>query len=165
MRSDFKTDRLILTALTGEHAPFILELLNSDGWLRFIEDRGVHTGEDARAYIEKISQNPAIKYWVAAIDQTREPIGIISFIQRDYLDFPDLGFAFLPEFAGKSYAFEAATAVMNYLREEKFCDHLLVVTIPENTTSIHLLKRLGFVFERTLAIDGHEKLVYGFDFV
>ena len=96
------------------------------------------------------------------MDQIHEPIGIITFIQRDYLDFPDLGFAFLPESSGKGYAFEAAVAIIDYLRGEHFCDHLLAVTMRDNTPSLRLLKRLGFAFEHSLTVDGHEKLVYGF---
>jgi len=33
-------------------------------------------------------------------------------IKRDYLEHPDIGFAFLPEFTGKGFAFEIADATM-----------------------------------------------------
>ena len=46
-----ETTRLVLREFTTDDAEFILELLNSPGWLQFIGDRGVRTTDDARNYI------------------------------------------------------------------------------------------------------------------
>jgi RimJ/RimL family protein N-acetyltransferase len=45
------TARLRLRPFTLDDAPFIVALLNSEGWLRFIGDRSVRTIDDARAYL------------------------------------------------------------------------------------------------------------------
>jgi ribosomal-protein-alanine N-acetyltransferase len=47
-----KTRRLVLRPFTLADAPFIVVLLNSEGWLRFIGDRGVRTLDDARTYLQ-----------------------------------------------------------------------------------------------------------------
>ena len=45
------TSRLLLRELNENDAPFILELLNTEGWLRYIGDRHIHTIADAVKYI------------------------------------------------------------------------------------------------------------------
>ena len=47
-----ETERLILSKITVEDAPFILELMNTPGWLKFIGDRNVKTVYEASEYIK-----------------------------------------------------------------------------------------------------------------
>ena len=46
-----ETERLYLTEISATDAPFILELMNTPSWIKFIGDRGLKTNEDARNYI------------------------------------------------------------------------------------------------------------------
>src|SRR5690242_10451129 len=89
--------RLLLTKLSLDDADFIFELVNSPGWLKFIGDRNVKAPEDARMFILKILNNPSVNYWIVRVQELLLPIGVVSFIKRDYLDFYDIGFAFLPK--------------------------------------------------------------------
>ncbi|MBO9572779.1 MAG: GNAT family N-acetyltransferase, partial [Chitinophagaceae bacterium] len=123
-------------------AHFILELVNTEGWLNFIGDRNIRSIEAAEAYIERINNNNDITYWTVYLRDTDTAVGIITLIQRDYLDHKDIGFAFLPEYSGKKYAFEATQVVIEFLVHEP----LLAVTIPDNHRSINLLNKLGFSF-------------------
>ena len=134
------TERLSIEPLTLEDTAFILELVNTEGWLRFIGDRQVHSEMDAREYIQKIIDNSNTDYSLVKRKEDQTKIGIITFIQRDYLNSPDIGFAFLPDFANKGYAFEATKAVLDNLQETKHLTHILATTIPENQNSIKLLK-------------------------
>lgn len=160
MQSDFQTQRLTLAALTLDHAAFIQQLLNTPGWLQFIGDRNVRSEAEAYAYINKINENPAITYWTVSLPEEVAPIGVISLIQRDYLDFPDIGFAFLPEFGGKGYAFEAASAILDHLRTDLNYPRLYAAALPDNTASLKLLIKLGFHFERSEEFERREKLLY-----
>ena len=45
-------------------------------------------------------------------------IGMCGIINRDTLETPDIGFAFLPQYTGMGYAFEIAGAMLTYAREE-----------------------------------------------
>ena len=76
-----------------------------------------------------------------------EPIGICGLIKRDTLPDVDLGFAFLPRFRGQGFAFEAASAVMEYGRKKFSLTRLVAITSPENDVSARLLMKLGFKFE------------------
>src|ERR1043165_6126041 len=99
------TDRLLLQPLSISDDDFILELLNTEGWLRFIGNRNVTSKTEARAYIQKILDNQNISYWVVKRKEQQDATGIITYIQRNYLEHPDIGFAFLPRFCKKGYAY------------------------------------------------------------
>lgn len=99
-------------------------------------------------------------YWIVILQDVNTPIGIISLVKREYLEHPDLGFAFLPEYSGKGYGFEAATAVLKALFESGQYRLLLAVTMSQNTRSIALLERLGFGFQKDLIINGENLRIY-----
>lgn len=150
MEHILKTERLIIRKLTFDDSIFIVKLLNSPGWLRYIGDRGVRTGEDAKGYLQN---GPLLSYekngfglYLVALLETGESIGICGILKRDSLDHPDLGYSLLPEFMGKGYAYEATDAVVKYAREKLRIETLLAITIPENATSIKLLGKLGMKF-------------------
>ena len=142
------TQRLTLQNLVPDHHPFILRLLNSDGWIKFIGQRNIHNAEAALAYIQKITNNPATDYRVVSITTTGTPIGLVTWIQRDYLDHPDIGFAFLPDHEGKGYATEASAALLR----EKVGDSTVfhAVVLPSNGASISVAKKLGLRYDREI---------------
>ena len=152
------TTRLSLEIITEADHVFILELLNTNGWLQFIGDRNVRSKEDAVKYVKKVLAAQTIKYWVVRLRNTKTAIGLVSFLKRDYLEHFDLGFAFLPQYEGKGYAFEAAAEVLK--RAKQTHPVILATTVPANARSIALLKKLGFVFKEKLINEGSEKQVY-----
>ncbi|MBP6431043.1 MAG: hypothetical protein KA319_04695, partial [Ferruginibacter sp.] len=72
------TERLILQRLKNSFAPLILELLNTQGWIKFIGDRNVHSIEDANNYIDKSKSNQNIAYWAVTIANTNTPRGLVT---------------------------------------------------------------------------------------
>ncbi len=151
MEHILKTERLILRKLNFYDSLFIVKLLNSPGWIEFIGDRGVKTEEDAKVYLQN---GPLLSYekngfglYLVELLETGDPIGMCGILKRDNLEHPDLGFAFLPEFMGKGYAYEAADAVVKYAREQFRIDTLLAITMPENATSIKLLEKVGMIYD------------------
>lgn len=154
MHNNYKTKRLLLRELTSDDAAFILELVNTDGWIKFIGDRNVKGPEDAGNYIQKILGNPDVKYCVVTLQDTETAIGLITFIKRNYLDHPDIGFAFLPAYSKQGYAYEAASEVLNDLLKQADHSTILATTIPENSASIQLLKKLGLSFSREINHEG-----------
>lgn len=147
------TDRLLISPLTADDNEFIFELVNTEGWLRFIGNRNIASPAEAVAYIQKIVDNPNITYWVVRLKETLDRIGIVTYIKRDFLEHRDIGFAFLPVFCNKGYAFEATSTVLNRVMRENGLTHILATTVPDNISSIKLLKRLGFVFERKMGVE------------
>lgn len=146
--------------LTIADDSFILELLNTEGWLKFIGDRNITSKDAAIAYIQKIIDSPHIAYFVVRLKESGDAIGIISFIQRDYLEHPDIGFAFLPSVSGNGYAYEATHAVLHKLIAERSLSSILATTLPGNISSIKLLKKMRFSFEKEMEIENEKLHVY-----
>lgn len=151
------TPRLQIRPIVTSDADFVLALHLSPGWLAYIGDRGVRDLETAQRYIQ---DGPLRSYaqhgfglWVVVLKKTGTPIGLCGLLKRDYLDVPDLGFAFLPEFQKMGYGFEAASAVLGYAERELGLGRILATTLPHNIASIHLLEKLGFRFRSNLKLE------------
>lgn len=151
-----ETERLILRWVSLEDAEFILGLLNEPSWLRFIGDKGVRTLEDARAYILK---GPVDMYsrlgfglYLVELKKSVLPIGMCGLIKRDTLEDVDIGFAFLPAYWGKGYAYEAAAAVMTYGEKVLGLNRIVAITSLDNDRSAKLLEKLGLRFEKVLKL-------------
>jgi ribosomal-protein-alanine N-acetyltransferase len=149
-----ETKRCTISALQTEDAPFIFCLLNSPGWLQFIGDRGIYTLDDAIHYIQfgpmKSYQENGFGLYLVQEKATGEKMGLCGLLKRETLNEIDLGFAFLPEFNGKGYAMETATAILDFARTELKVFKVLAITDNNNSTSIRLLEKLGFSFEKMI---------------
>lgn len=145
-----RTERLVLRHADLTDADFFCRLLNEPSWLQNIGDRGVRTPGDAEEYIQtkSIDVYPKLGFGMYLVESrdSRQPMGLCGLVMREALPHPDLGFAFLPEFWGRGYAFEAAAAVMAHARELGLVK-LLAITDPTNRASFRLLEKLGFRFE------------------
>lgn len=150
MQPQFSSERLLMKLIAKEDNAFIIELVNTKGWLEFIGDRQVHSHEDAVRYIEKIQSTPDFYYWVVRLKESNLPIGILSFLKRGYLSHFDMGFAFLPAFNGLGYAHEAASALLSLAEKDTHHPVVLAVTLPHNVRSIQLLTKLGFCFKKEI---------------
>jgi RimJ/RimL family protein N-acetyltransferase len=160
MYKELETDRLLIRAITIGDSEFIFTLVNSPGWLKFIGDRNIRNGDDAVNYINKIIENKNFFYSVFEIKQTKQSIGIITFLNRDNQEFPDIGFALLPEFEKKGYTFEACRKYLDEIIQNKISSKILGITLPENENSIKLLKRLGLEFEQNITKDNETISLY-----
>jgi ribosomal-protein-alanine N-acetyltransferase len=147
-----ETQRLALRTMSTDDANFILELLNDPSFLRYIGDRGVRTGADACEYVSK---GPLASYerfgfglYVVEVKDSGEPAGICGLLKRDVLEDVDIGFALLPQFRSRGYAFESATSVLRDARDRLGLKRVAAIVSPDNVASIGLLGKLGFRFER-----------------
>ena len=162
------TDRLKLREFSKEDAPFILELLNTPQWIKFIGDRNVRTLDAAREYaanrlITSYQRFGFGLYMVELKDST--PIGMCGLVRREALEDVDLGFAFLPEYQGLGYAQEASSAIMDVARKKVKSKRLVAITMVDNANSINLLRKLGFNFEKTVNFPGEDQtlMMYAVD--
>ena len=142
-----ETERLILRQLNAGDASFMLSLLNDPSWIKYIGDRNINTIEEAKDHIEKkyissYNKNGFGLYLVELKDKLIS-IGVCGLINRPSLEDVDIGFAFMPEYTGSGYAYEAAKATMAYGYEKLNLERIVAITIAENERSINLLKKLG----------------------
>lgn len=149
-----QTERLRLRHMTPDDAEFMLGLLNDPGWHRFIGDRGIRTVDGAREHIVKgpIAMVARLGFGFYLVERKADgrPLGLCGLAKRDFLDDVDIGYAFLPEYGGQGYAFEAAQGVLAHARALGLT-RLVATVVPDNEASIRLLEKLGLRFERTIA--------------
>jgi len=146
-----ETPRLILCHHREDDAPFILELLNDDAFIRYIGDKGVRTLSDAMNYLRSGPMDSYKRHgfglFLALLREDSSRIGICGLLQRDELDDPDVGFAFLPRYRSNGYASESATAVVEWGQTKLGMRRIVAITSTENHDSIRLLQKIGMTFE------------------
>lgn len=161
-----ETERLILRRFSLDDAEFILELLNEPSFLQFVGDKGVKNLGDARDYLLK---GPIASYeqhgfglYLAQLKDGEVPIGMCGLLKREMLDDADVGFAFLPQFWSKGYAFESACAVVAYGKRVFGLDRIVGLVKPGNQGSIRVLEKMGMKFEKMVkfAADGTEDKLF-----
>jgi [ribosomal protein S5]-alanine N-acetyltransferase len=155
-----ETERLNLREVDEADAAFILELLNDPDFVRYVADRGVRKLEDARRYIaERFTaayRRDGFGFWLVEQKGSGVPAGICGLVKRDTLPGVDVGYAFLPPFRSKGYAYESAAAVAAYARDVLGLKRLLAITNPDNVVSMRVLEKLGMRFERMVSLSPDE---------
>ena len=146
--------------MTLADAPFILELVNSPSWIRFIGDRNVHDLDTAERYLTdgflKYYATPGYSYYLVET-KDEEPIGICGFLRKSYLDHEDLGFAFDERYQGQGFGYEVGRPMMAYGVNRFGFRVLDAVTNEDNAASIGLLRKLGFRSAGAVDVPGSAK--------
>ena len=160
-----KTERLILSEASTKDAAFYYEFMNTATWLKFIGDRGINSIENAKTYIQnkiiKGYQKDGYGVYKIRLKSNNKPIGACGLVNRKELPNVDIGFALLPHFEGKAYAYEAAKAVLKYAKEKLHITTILAITLENNTASIKLLNKLGLSFQKKIKfeLDGNNEFL------
>ncbi len=154
----FETERLFLRPTGKGDADFILELMNSPKWLAYIGDRQVYTAKQAEAYIDEkmTSQLERLGFGNYTVIRKEDgaKLGSCGLYDREGLDGVDLGFAFLPEYEGQGYGYEAALRLMGAGWEDFGLDQIRAITNTDNQASQKLLQKLGFRQEGRMTLPG-----------
>jgi RimJ/RimL family protein N-acetyltransferase len=165
------TERLDLAWLTLDDAPMMLAVWNDPAFMRYVGDRGVRTLEQAREVLDTGLLKLYAEYGYGPFRVRRREdgadLGICGLFRRDGLDEPDIGFAILPEYCGRGYAFEASVAVLDHARDVLRLPCVTAIVSPQNEASIGLLEKLGLRFERPVRMpaDDHDVSLYRIDFL
>ncbi len=166
MSSILQTERLTLRQFELTDARFIVELVNTPGWIEFIGDRNIKTEEAAIVYLQngpmKSYKENGFGLWMVETKENGTPIGMCGILKRDSLEYPDIGFAFQPEFVGLGYAFEIANATIHYAKDKLDLKTVFAITVPTNKKSIRLLEKIGLTFTKTIftPVDNEELMLY-----
>ena len=164
---EFETPRLTLRRLVLDDAAFITRLLNEPSFLANIGDRGVRNVEDARRYLEA---GPFAMYdrfgfglWQVTRRADGAAVGMCGLLKRDNLPDVDLGYAYLPDYWGQGFAFEAAAATLRHAARKFALERVIAVVSPGNHASIRVLKKLDMRLERSHSLHPGEPevLLYG----
>jgi len=162
----FETERLILKPTSESDSRLIFELLNTPKWLKYIGDRNIKTVDDAKDYIKKkmIPQLERLGYsnYTLIRKQDNQKIGTCGLYDREGLNGIDIGFAFLPEYEKKGFAFESSNKLKEIAFSEFDLKIISAITTKDNISSQKLLEKLGLKFTKTTKIpnDDKELLLY-----
>lgn len=166
METFIETPRLQIRKLTDNDAAFIYELVNTKEWLQNIGERNVHSHEDALRYLRDVHyksyEENGFGHYLVQLKNNHIPIGVCGFLKRDTLPGIDAGYAFLPAYFGRGYAFESASAILQYARDTLKFPSLYAIVLPSNLPSRKLLGKLGFLFEKKIKFPpaGEELMLY-----
>jgi RimJ/RimL family protein N-acetyltransferase len=161
-----ETKRLVISKVTLKDASFFLELMNTPHWIKYIGDRNIRTVKDAEQYLKngilKSYSTLGYSFYKIVLKSNRsKAIGICGLIKRNQLEFSDLGFAFLPEYERKGYAYESSMAVLEFVKKDFGLNKVGAITLEININSIKLLKKLGFSFEKKIKpFDDDKELLF-----
>ena len=137
-----QTDRLLVRESTLEPAiTFYMEDLykDRDEELAYM-----------KAYIDQIYGFYGYGLWTIILKETGQVIGRAGLSVREGYDFPELGFVIDVSFQKQGYGFEVCNAILKYAGEELEFEKVQALVDERNVVSLHLLKKLGFKFERNV---------------
>ena len=166
MYKEFETERVRIKPTSEGDAEFIYELMNTPKFIQYIGDREIKSIVSAKDYIKTkmLPQLHRLGYSNYTIFQKSDniKIGTCGLYDREGLVGIDIGFAFLPQYEGRGFAFEAVNRLKEAAFEEFEIEEIKAITSKENVSSQRLLEKLGLkmVDVITLPNDDEELLLF-----
>ncbi|QDY86260.1 GNAT family N-acetyltransferase [Paenibacillus polymyxa] len=146
----FQTNRLGFSEWDLSDLDLAIELWGNPLVSRFINGNGQFSIEEIKNKLLKEIQNNLnfqVQYWPLFELERGGMIGCCGL--RPYnngTQMFELGFHLKNEYWGKGYAFEAASAVLEYARNNLKTEYIVAGHHPENAASAKLLGKLGFEY-------------------
>ncbi|MCK0132050.1 GNAT family N-acetyltransferase [Flavobacteriaceae bacterium F08102] len=153
-----ETARLLLKPTGTTDAQFIYELMNSPKWRANIGNREIYSIHDAQQYIQEhmLPQLERLGYsnYTLVRKSDGAKIGSCGLYERKGINGVDIGYAMLPTYEKRGYAFESANALKQHAFEKFEVTKLSALTLPTNKASQHLLKKLGLSYKKRIHLLG-----------
>lgn len=116
----------------------------------FMEDLYENKEEETayvKAYIEQVYGFYGFGLWTVLSKETGQVIGRAGLNVREGYELPELGFVIDVEHQGKGYAYEVCQGILDYAGKELEFGAVQALVDENNLISIHLLEKLGFVYQ------------------
>lgn len=154
------TARLRLRTLTLDDAPFYVSVVNTPQFLYWLGDRKIRTEAQARdaLAVGPLTMQSMRGFSIYLVERLSDgaAIGMCGLIKRDTLQDVDLGYAYLPDYAGQGYAVEAAIGVLGHAKALGLT-RVVAITSPGNDASDAVLRRAGMRFEKMVRLTPDDK--------
>ncbi len=158
------TDRIMLRETTLEDAPELYRIMQTEKVKRFVDTDPVNYAD----FCEKLeAYRSAYDFydcglWGIIERKSNKLIGRcgISYSNIEGTILPELGFLLDPDYTGRSYAYEAALAALDYAFGYLGEKAVYARADKENSRSIKLLKRLGFEQKKELKSPQENIILY-----
>ena len=146
-----ETERLVLRNLDEGDKECLFEIRSNATTMQYIPRPLAKTVSDAAAVIEMIkgftARNERIN-WAVTEKGMDKLIGVIGFVNIKPESFrAEVGYVLNNRYTGKGIGYEALQAVLNYGFKTINIHSVEAIIRPENTASIKLVEKAGFVKE------------------
>lgn len=145
-----QSENILLRNFERKDASFLLDLYSSPEWNAKIRNNAIHSLKSAEQFLKnhilKEYVDQGYGFYVIESLQARTPIGLCGITLRNGQSIPDIGFGVLPQYKNKGFAFEAATLVLQFIKQNFDFTKIDAFATLENIPSQNLLKKLGFIF-------------------
>ncbi|MCP3942781.1 MAG: GNAT family N-acetyltransferase [Desulfobacteraceae bacterium] len=141
-----KTKRLRLKQIIEENYDFIRFYLSDPERTRFLPLEKPYPEEKAKEWFLNRILHWEKNHFGSFVIQERESEKIIGYCGLEYVgesDFIDIRYGLIQEVWGKGYAFEVASCCLEYGFETLGLKTIYGAVVPENYSSIHILKKIG----------------------
>ena len=150
------TERLLLRWFTLDDVDVYNELGTNPQIIRYVGNQPFASLDVARQTMTAAPLKDYATYgygrFACVLKQTGQVIGVCGPKFLPDTGDVDLGYRFLPRFWGMGLATESARASVDYARDQLGLQRLVGWVHPDNVASARVLTKLGFSFDRKIAI-------------
>ena len=158
----FETPRLKIRSPEIADVVFFTSLFNQPSYLEHLGGTGNLTIAQTQEILreDQIRIDSGSQTFLITIKGSEQPTGIICFKRHDEAT-AEISAAFLPEFEGQGYAFEAAEVLIRHVFTEPGVEQLIARMAAGNTRPQKSLLRLGMTLQTIIdAANGEEFMLY-----
>jgi RimJ/RimL family protein N-acetyltransferase len=147
-----ESDRLVLRELTVLDAKDFFKLNENPNVIKYTGDKSFSNKEEAVKFLENYDAYSkfGMGRWAVVSKVENSFLGWCGLKFDSESHEIDLGFRFFEEHWGKGYATEASRVCLKYAFEVLELEILVGRVMSENCSSIRVLEKLGFKFEKML---------------
>lgn len=145
-----ETERCIIREMTVEDVDSFYKIYEEPSITRYMDNLYEDVEEEkayTKEYIEKIYGFYGYGLWSVIDKESGEIMGRAGLSWREGLDYPELGFVIAVPYQRKGYAYEVCSSIISYGREELGFEKIQVLIHKDNSASINLCRKLGFIYE------------------
>ncbi|MGI0534149.1 GNAT family N-acetyltransferase [Bacillus pfraonensis] len=161
----FHTDRLQFRKYTMNDLEFYASLWGNEKVMRYIGNGTPKTYVQCKKSLENWvlpSYKNGLGLFLMIEKDTGTPIGHAGLVRQQVEEKEEIeiGYWLLPEYWGKGYGKEAATAFRDYGFQALGLNKLISLINPDHPASIFVARKTGLSYEKTVSFHGIDVLVY-----
>lgn len=149
------TERCLIRETTVEDIEELFTIYQNPAMTRYTDGLHADIEEEkayTKAYIKSMYHYYEYGIWTVVWRENGQIIGRAGFSEREGCHIPQLGFAIAAKWQRQGIAYEICRAILEYGWNELEFERVQAMVHPENTASMNLCKKLGFVMDKY--IDG-----------
>jgi len=150
-----QSDRIYLRRFEEGDAQFLYDLNADPEVIRFTGDPPFGSVEEALGFIK--GYDHYLQYghgrWMVIRRDDEECLGWCGIKYSPYLNEHDLGFRFAKQYWGQGYATESGRLAVRHSFGQLQIDTLVGRAMIDNQASVNVLIKLGFEYQKQIAID------------